>query len=320
MAPQALSILASTNQGYAMFAAQIARSQATKSTVRSTNRLAGGSSTFAPSQSIGNDASGLTAAGSGEHCEAGADREARARRGPPWDFSKIAVLPPDRSSGSQAPSFSGRPMPAIIQRMLPVGAINDPLEHEADHVPDQVVRSRFDFCGIPIHPPATGTREAANTLSPTIVHEGLRSSGEPLEPDARSFMERRFGHDFGHVRVHRDETAAQSADAVNAHAYTVGNDIVFGRGEYAPATARNRSLMAHELTHVVQQRNSSEGSALQRAAKATTSAGDYTADPYDAFTLQGHGDVIPGYGADTKITFKATTAWTRRRSHLSNRW
>jgi hypothetical protein len=69
-------------------------------------------------------------------------------------------------------------------------------------------------------------------------------------------MESSFGADFSHVRVHRDERAAQSAEAVNALAYTVGRDVVFGAGQYAPETVKGRSLLAHELTHVVQQGDS----------------------------------------------------------------
>ena len=69
-------------------------------------------------------------------------------------------------------------------------------------------------------------------------------------------MESRFGHDFSRVRVHTDARATDSALAVNAQAYTVGRDVVFGVGEYAPGAHTGKSLLAHELTHVVQQRTS----------------------------------------------------------------
>jgi hypothetical protein len=88
---------------------------------------------------------------------------------------------------------------------------------------------------------------------PPIVHEVLRSPGQPLNPATRAFMEPRFGHDFGAVRVHTDVQAAQSARAVNALAYTVGRDVVFGAGQYAPNTHDGKRLMAHELAHTVQQ-------------------------------------------------------------------
>ncbi|HEX9868662.1 MAG TPA: DUF4157 domain-containing protein, partial [Candidatus Tectomicrobia bacterium] len=88
---------------------------------------------------------------------------------------------------------------------------------------------------------------------PPIVHNVLGSPGQPLDPATRAFMEPRFGHDFSHVRVHTDVEAAESARTVNALAYTVGRDVVFGLGQYAPGTVGGQRLLAHELTHVVQQ-------------------------------------------------------------------
>lgn len=88
---------------------------------------------------------------------------------------------------------------------------------------------------------------------PPIVHEVLNSPGQPLDAQTRAFMEPRFGHDFSSVRVHNDTRAARSARAVSALAYTVGNDIVFGKGQYAPRTAIGQKLISHELTHVIQQ-------------------------------------------------------------------
>jgi hypothetical protein len=88
---------------------------------------------------------------------------------------------------------------------------------------------------------------------PPIVHEVLRSPGRPLDPATRAFMEPRFGHDFSQVRVHTDAKAAESARAVNALAYTVGRAMVFDTGQYAPGTTTGRQLLAHELTHTLQQ-------------------------------------------------------------------
>jgi hypothetical protein len=88
---------------------------------------------------------------------------------------------------------------------------------------------------------------------PPIVHDVLNSPGQPLDAQTRGFMEPRFGHDFSQVRVHSDARATESAQAVNALAYTVGRDVVFGKGEYEPGTSEGRRLLAHELTHVVQQ-------------------------------------------------------------------
>jgi hypothetical protein len=98
---------------------------------------------------------------------------------------------------------------------------------------------------------------SASESVPPIVHEVLRLPGAPLDAATRAFMEPRFGHDFSGVRVHTDEKAANSAKAADALAYTVGQNIVFGLGHYAPDRISGKKLLAHELTHVVQQMSSS---------------------------------------------------------------
>ncbi|MBA3946492.1 MAG: DUF4157 domain-containing protein [Herpetosiphonaceae bacterium] len=106
-------------------------------------------------------------------------------------------------------------------------------------------------------------RTAVKGLSreiPLIVADVLLSPSQPLDTHTRSFMESRFGHDFSHVHVHTNAPAAASARAVNAHAYTVGHDIVFGAGQYVPETSAGQQLLAHELTHVVQQNGLGMGS------------------------------------------------------------
>jgi hypothetical protein len=94
---------------------------------------------------------------------------------------------------------------------------------------------------------------ATHPAAPSLVREVLNSPGQPLDAATRSLMEPRFGYDFSHVRVHSDQHAAESARAVGANAYTAGSHIVFGSGQDSPGTARAQRLMAHELTHVVQQ-------------------------------------------------------------------
>lgn len=88
---------------------------------------------------------------------------------------------------------------------------------------------------------------------PPIVHEVLKSPGQPLDTQTREFMEPRFGHDFSHVRLHTNAKATESTQAVDALAYTVGRNIAFGAGEYAPGSIGGRKLLAHELTHTIQQ-------------------------------------------------------------------
>jgi len=97
---------------------------------------------------------------------------------------------------------------------------------------------------------ALGSADSAAV--PDIVNQVLDSPGRPLDSGTRAYMEPRFGRDFSDVRVHTDSRAADSARAVNALAYTVGRDVVFGDGHYTPATREGRSLLAHELTHVSQ--------------------------------------------------------------------
>ena len=83
--------------------------------------------------------------------------------------------------------------------------------------------------------------------------QSLKGGGHPLSENDRAYFEPRFGRDFSQVRVHTDTRAAESARAVNARAYTVGQDVVFGVGQYTPESSPGQRLMAHELTHVVQQ-------------------------------------------------------------------
>jgi Domain of unknown function (DUF4157) len=111
-------------------------------------------------------------------------------------------------------------------------------------------------------------RVEPETVSP-IVHETLRSPGRPLDADTRAYVEPHFAHDFSKVRIHTDEKATASALAVNALAYTVGRDVVFGAGQYAPRTGEGQRLLAHELTHVVQQREASPNTNMLVIAPAT---------------------------------------------------
>jgi hypothetical protein len=114
----------------------------------------------------------------------------------------------------------------------------------------------------------------APSAVPRSVREVLRSAGEPLDAATRAYMEPRFGHDFSEVRVHADARAAEAASSIDARAFTSGRSIVFGDGEYAAQTQPGRQLLAHELTHVVQQgagnwRSGQEHDAYEQNANAT---------------------------------------------------
>lgn len=105
---------------------------------------------------------------------------------------------------------------------------------------------------------------------PSVVHEVLRSPGAPLDTAVRAFMEPRFGHDFSQVRVHTDAKAVESARAVNAVAYTVGQDVVFDESKYAPRSKDGSRLLAHELTHVIQQRSAVPVDSLRTSSPNTS--------------------------------------------------
>ena len=154
-----------------------------------------------------------------------------------------------------------------LQRKITIGASNDPLEQEADRVADQVMTAptHSAVTGTPLHIQRTAGQAAGQMDAvPASVNNVLASSGKPLESTLRRDMELRFGYDFSRVRVHSGATAEQSAQEVNANAYTVDHNIVFAAGRFAPGTLEGRRLMAHELTHVVQQ-SGAEGSRVEES-------------------------------------------------------
>lgn len=178
-----------------------------------------------------------------------------------------------------------------VQAKLVVGASNDPLEVEADRVADNLMAApaQRSFGRAPPHIQrlANLAGPAAGIAAPASVDRVLAEPGRPLQAALRRDMEQRFGHDFSRVRVHSGPAAEQSAREVNATAYTVGPNIVFGAGRYRPATPAGRRLLAHELTHVVQQSGTAAGAngTIQREVERR--------DPAHA-TLKGTGVSPPG--------------------------
>ncbi|MFI5650502.1 DUF4157 domain-containing protein [Streptomyces anulatus] len=117
-----------------------------------------------------------------------------------------------------------------------------------------IQRTRSGAAAPAEHAEQTGdTGQAEEQRSP--VHDVVSSGGSPLDTDTRTDMESRMGADFSDVRVHHDSAAHESAKGVGAHAYTVGNNVVFQRDAYDPGSPQGRTTLAHELTHVIQQRN-----------------------------------------------------------------
>jgi uncharacterized protein DUF4157 len=160
-----------------------------------------------------------------------------------------------------------------LQAKLRIGQLRDMYEQEADWVADEVMRMpepevqpqteeitprvqrqvepKEDEEEIQTKPLPSQTSEVVSDVETRI--NSIRGGGQPLPGSTRAFFEPRFGQDFSQVRLHTDTRAAESARAVNARAFTLGRDVVFGAGQYTPGTGEGRRLMAHELTHVVQQ-------------------------------------------------------------------
>jgi hypothetical protein len=172
----------------------------------------------------------------------------------------------------------------FFQPKLTVNQPNDSFEQEADAMADKVMRMPDTPGQHPFFKPSVnavqrkcqaceeedkfvrrkemGGGDARGSEKLDHYVGSLGSSGQPLSDSSRSFFEPRFGHDFSDVRVHTDGAAAASAQSINASAYTNGNNIVFNQGQFSPQTTPGRQLIAHELTHVVQQGNQSK--AIQR--------------------------------------------------------
>ncbi len=139
---------------------------------------------------------------------------------------------------------------------LAVGRPGDPYEQEAQRIADRVpaAPARFETGGGERQAGPHRASKAPAPAWPSFAARVAAASGRPLDPPLRSEMGRHFGHDFSHVRVHTDASAGRAAQDAGARAFTVGADIVFGAGQFAPATQVGRRLIAHELAHVVQQR------------------------------------------------------------------
>jgi Domain of unknown function (DUF4157) len=213
-----------------------------------------------------------------------------------WALSQIPIHPPGRADPPGLAAHAGAPrLPAAAPGKLKVGAANDPREHEAHRVAERVMRAPEPAAAIApaapgvtppkaghnadghkpddntpdghkhdghAHPSKQGESHAPVGEAPAGVHEALSASGKPLDPAARAYFEPRLGRDLASVRVHADDKAAKSASSIDAHAYTAGDHVVLGEGKSA-ATPEAKRVMAHELTHVAQQKG--EAPTVQRS-------------------------------------------------------
>ncbi len=154
-------------------------------------------------------------------------------------MSTTATATRTAASAAKAPAITSSVRSALLQRQCACGA------HAAGGECDACKKKKGSI-----------SRKATDPASPapaSLVADALGSPGQPLDPDTRTFMESRFQRDFSEVRVHTDARAADSARALQARAWAWGSDLAFAHGAYAPGTSAGRRLLAHELTHVVQQ-------------------------------------------------------------------
>ncbi|HZX74463.1 MAG TPA: DUF4157 domain-containing protein, partial [Cyclobacteriaceae bacterium] len=190
------------------------------------------------------------------------------------------------NSGAHDVSNTSTP---FIQPKLTIGAPDDVYEKEADAMSDKVMRMQIPE---PINFSSTednikrkcdhceeeekqllkkGNSSDSCSLAPPIVNDVINSSsGKSLDADTRSYMEPRFNYDFGNVKIHDNNQAAESADSINALAYTSGHNVVFNKGQYNPSSDSGKRLLAHELTHVVQQGSKIQKKIIQRSADTCT--------------------------------------------------
>jgi hypothetical protein len=168
-----------------------------------------------------------------------------------------------------------------IQTKLKISEPGDKYEQEADRIADEVMRMPEPSVQPHVepeeaeeeifqrkaqaNPTAPLSQNHASLLLSSTFPELKSSPSQPLDAETQTFMESRFSQDFSKIRLHIDAQAAKSAESINARAYTIGRDIVFGAGQYTPTTPDGKRLLAHELTHVLQQGETIQVPKIQRS-------------------------------------------------------
>jgi hypothetical protein len=242
-----------------VFALKIAKPQ-TKAAKGSTSRLAIRRSVI-PGHRLGHDPREQTLVEGNTPIEI-------APRSVSWDFRKFPAFPPERASRAQPLLVRGR---QAVEPKLVIGPVDDPLEREADRVADHVMRMPDPDGGAqqerqcadrqneePVVRSIRGAIAApGGSEAPAIVHDALRGPATRMDDADRAFFEPRFGRDFSGVSLHHDALAAQSAQRIGALAYTVGPQIVLDPGRWRRGTPEGNGILAHELTHVVQEASGS---------------------------------------------------------------
>lgn len=194
-------------------------------------------------------------------------------------------------------------IPALV--VQPKSGVNWPgaaQEREADRAANAVMSGAPPVVAS-MRPVGIDRKTAEAATRPAAMHDAVDrlGSGQPLDGVTRAFFESRFGHNFGNVRVHVDHSADAAARSVGARAFTSGSDVAFGAGQFAPHSAQGRRLLAHELTHVVQQRHGlAPAGAIQRDEKKPAAAEDWDFTPTDYAALK---------KAGKDLTIAADSSW-----------
>ncbi|MDF0682147.1 MAG: DUF4157 domain-containing protein [Candidatus Nitrosocosmicus sp.] len=191
------------------------------------------------------------------------------------------VLNLQNSAGNQAVQKlirSGR-----LQTKLKVGHSSDQREQEADRLAEQTMKNGNSAAigfntqnksgsGLMLNRKEIDNSSIDNLTNnnSTLINSALNTPGKNLDNNTRHYMEPRLGYNFKDVKIHNDSGASKSADSINAKAYTVGNDVVFGKGQYNPSTDAGKNLIAHELTHVIQQNSNPSSRGIQMKSNLAT--------------------------------------------------
>lgn len=220
----------------------------------------------------------------------------------PQSAPQSPLLRMQRAAGNQAvlrylqrKCSCGGTCDACKNGSLPIGQTHDSHEREADQAAERIMsgallQRKCSQCKEEDEEERVSKlqRQEAGpgpAPAPPVVHEVLSSPGRPLDHATRGFMEPRLGSDFSGVRIHTDSRAAESARSVSALAYTVGRDIVFASGQYSPESAAGKQLLAHELTHVVQQQQWGGPGTLAASSSAPVIASETSAAEREAAAL-----------------------------------
>ena len=197
--------------------------------------------------------------------------QTRLRVNTPGDrFEQEADSIAQRVMQDPAPALSEQPQQHLSNR--PAAIQRQPGEEEEEEAFSEA--NLLSLKEIPGH-----SHDVTSSVAGEI--DALDGGGQPLEAGVRSFMENRIGHHFGDVRVHTNGRAASTAQAINARAYTLGRNVVFGSGEYRPNSHSGRQLLAHELVHVIQQKG--DGATVMRACDCSKGSGRRASASEDTF-------------------------------------